>query len=453
MVHGIGGGRRAALVALALLLAAAAGCSRQDPRWRSGPVKPSVENEPREITQLRAAAKKDPMSGEAHVRLAGAYLKHNRLKEATDAFRRALECDPANTEALLGLSLVAAQMEDGAAALGLAEFAVKQKPKDPAALNALGTLLMRAGRMDQAAECFDRALKARPNEPLILMNAAVCQARRKRWREAEAYCGRAAKATPQDPTPRLLLGDLHLRQGAAARAEAVWRDLAREHPRNPVVYERLGRARAKQGRLKEALRDFAEAQRLAPRWTDPYIGAGAACLKLQDFARAEKHFRRAAKIAPEALTPRLGIAEAAFAQGKRDEAIAINEGILGDFPGDQVVQNNLAYLYAEKGVRLDRAQEIAERIAKANPENASMKDTLGWVHYRRGRHAEAVKHLQEAARLAPERGTFQYHLGKALLASGRAGEAAGALRAALSLELSADQRKDAQTALAAAGGR
>ncbi|HET6429711.1 MAG TPA: hypothetical protein VFJ30_14940, partial [Phycisphaerae bacterium] len=53
-----------------------------------------------------------------------------------------------------------------------------------------------------------------------------------------------------------------------------------------------------------------------------------------------------------------------------------------------MASNNLSYVYAEQGVQLERAQALAEQAIelRANP---AVRDTLGWVYYKRGRFPQA----------------------------------------------------------------
>jgi tetratricopeptide (TPR) repeat protein len=239
-----------------------------------------------------------------------------------------------------------------------------------------------------------------------------------------------------------------LQQGRAAQATAELQRLAQEHPDRAAVHEALGRALQSQGKLSEALAAFTQAQSQRPQWIVPALQAGNLCLRLQAYDRAEEHFQKVLQRSPRALAARLGLVQVRLAQGRRDQAIELLEKILEDHPEQPEALNNLAYLYAQQGENLDQALDLAQRAVKLSPKNAGMRDTLGWICYQQGRFEEALKHLQEAIRLAPDQGLQHYHLGQTLRALQRGPEAAEAFRRALETGLSPPEKKQAEAALA-----
>jgi tetratricopeptide (TPR) repeat protein len=427
---------------------AAVGCGKVDPRWEGPGRSDPAEDQTGALARRRAEVTEKPLSAEAHVRLATEYFQQNQLQAAAEEFRRALELQPRNAAAALGLSQVAARLNDTANALAWAQYAAQLRPQDPEVLQHRAAVLQQAGQWQEAARAFEQAQALRPRDLTIRLNAAQCWAEAKEWNRAEAACRQAEEVAPQALEPRLLRGDLDLRQGRTVQAAAQLERLAREQPRRAAAHEALGRARKAQGRLPEALAAFTQAQRLAPQWFEPYLQAGGVCLRLKAYRNAEQHLEKALQLSPRSPAARSGLAEVLLAQGKQDQAIEVYEKLLEDGSDHPGVLNNLAYLYAQKGENLDRALDLARRAARASPEDSAAQDTLGWVCYRAGRSQEALDHLREAVRLSPERGRYHYHLGQALLTAGRRREAAESLRTALSRGLSPDEKKAAESSLA-----
>lgn len=96
--------------------------------------------------------------------------------------------------------------------------------------------------------------------------------------------------------------------------------------------------------------------------------------------------------------------------------------------------NNLAYLYSEKLNNLARAYELARRSRELLPDDPRIADTLGWILYHRGEHAQALVHLQESAAKLAQIGEVQYHLGMAHYALAHEAPARAAFQLALNLE-------------------
>ena len=68
-------------------------------------------------------------------------------------------------------------------------------------------------------------------------------------------------------------------------------------------------------------------------------------------------------------------------------------------PGNPVIQNNLAWAMHRGGVDPPRAEELARSAVKAQPDNGQFLDTLGQILSGRGKHAEAMANLDQAASL------------------------------------------------------
>lgn len=93
-----------------------------------------------------------------------------------------------------------------------------------------------------------------------------------------------------------------------------------------------------------------------------------------------------------------------------DEAVAYYQKAIKADPTYAIAMNNLAYLSAERGDRMNEALRLADRALELEPKNPLIKDTKGWLLYKLGRYAEAVPILREAAALAPDEAVIRSHL-------------------------------------------
>lgn len=433
------------------------GCGRVDTRWKAreeagrpaGPSRPARGTLDDVIEELRRQVKADPAKIEPRLRLAEAYLGAQRFGEAAQECSQILSIDPRNVKASMILSQALLRAGDVAGALKAAQTASKLKPDDPEVLTVLAIAQKQAGKNKEANENFKKALKLRPRDPALLLNAAKAAAQDKNWQEAEENLKKAAKLVPEKNKPaiQLLLADLFLQQGRPVEATAELQRLAREDPDNALVHNSLGQAWVVQKQYDKALQEFAKAHRLAPKSVDPLLRAGQVYIIQKDYEGAVEQFQKALQISPDSQLIQTALAGALLAQGREEQAIEVYEKILVKNPKNAVALNNLAYLYAEKGQDLDQAFQYAKQAAEAFPTNHEIKDTLGWVYYQQGRYQEALSSLQEAVRLAPQRGLYQYHLAKALLALGQREEARKSFQTALSLGLEPEQKKDAEAVL------
>jgi tetratricopeptide (TPR) repeat protein len=148
-----------------------------------------------------------------------------------------------------------------------------------------------------------------------------------------------------------------------------------------------------------------------------------------------------------AIDPRFTAAQTMLASvyeelGEYDRAIERYQIVLGVNPSDPVVLNNLAYALAvRKGVPGD-ALPFAQKAYIAAKRNALIADTLAWIYYLLGHHADAEKYVTEAAKLAPDHAEIQLHLAHVYLALGRTDAALAALNRSLQLDVKFSARDD-----------
>jgi Flp pilus assembly protein TadD len=91
-------------------------------------------------------------------------------------------------------------------------------------------------------------------------------------------------------------------------------------------------------------------------------------------------------------------------------------------PNDPAALNALGFTLADHTKSLGRARKLIERAHAASPKNPAILDSLGWVYYRQGKHAEALAFLK-AAYTDDHDGDIAAHLGEVLWQVGQRDEA------------------------------
>ncbi len=88
--------------------------------------------------------------------------------------------------------------------------------------------------------------------------------------------------------------------------------------------------------------------------------------------------------------------------GRNDEALADIEAAHRIDPSDPTLNNNLGYILAEAGIRLDQAERLVRQALTDQPKQVSFQDSLAWVFYKQGKIAEAARVLTEAMASHPD---------------------------------------------------
>src|SRR5262249_50846469 len=140
------------------------------------------------------------------------------------------------------------------------------------------------------------ALTARPGEVVLLVALGELVARQKRWQEA-IECYRAARAL--HPHLGIILASALREVGRAAEAEAILRDLMRQQPDNPELYFHHGNALYEQKKPDAAVTVYRQAIALKPDDAKVYNSLGLALHAQKKLDEAEAAYRQAIALKPD----------------------------------------------------------------------------------------------------------------------------------------------------------
>jgi Flp pilus assembly protein TadD len=92
--------------------------------------------------------------------------------------------------------------------------------------------------------------------------------------------------------------------------------------------------------------------------------------------------------------------------------------IMADKPDYHHAYNALGYSLAERSVRLPEARALIQKALEFAPGDPFISDSLGWVEFRMGNKAEALRILETAFRARPD-AEIAAHLGEVLWSLGQ----------------------------------
>lgn len=119
--------------------------------------------------------------------------------------------------------------------------------------------------------------------------------------------------------------------------------------------------------------------------------------------------------------------------GDHDGALAKMEAVLEIDSKHAAALNYIGYSWADKGVNLDRALEYIQQAVDQRPDDAFIRDSLGWVYYRLGDLDRALVELRQAVALEASDAVILEHLGDVSLAAAQYDEARAAYDKAIEL--------------------
>jgi predicted O-linked N-acetylglucosamine transferase (SPINDLY family) len=192
--------------------------------------------------------------------------KHRRgeLEAARSAYAAILASQHRHPLALMGLGMIAHQVNDSDKALALLEEARRIAPRDPAILNNLGLVLAALGRDMEAQGVWRKALTIEPRFAGALVNLGNADVRANRVECAIARFRAALTANPHCSSAAANLGGLMLARRAYSEALRNLRLALSEEPNNADILVNIGRVLCECGLAQEARSTFESAVRIRP---------------------------------------------------------------------------------------------------------------------------------------------------------------------------------------------
>ena len=174
----------------------------------------------------------------------------------------------------------------------------------------------------------------------------------------------------------------------------------------------LGVSFSRRGEYKQAREYFQKAIDLNPKNLTAQFNLGLAERWLNNPDGAVGAFEKVAQLNPKDPKAKIQIADVRKSQGNFKESAKILEEVVQSNQ-DPGALNNLAFVYALQGVKLDKALGYVEQAIKLGGESADNLDTKGWVLYKMGDHAQGLDYLRRAVAKAPANQEIRGHLEEA----------------------------------------
>jgi tetratricopeptide (TPR) repeat protein len=140
-------------------------------------------------------------------------------------------------------------------------------------------------------------------------------------------------------------------------------------------------------------------------------------------------FEQAVAYRPDDESLALSRAEMLLRMGRLDESVDAYRAAAKRWPQSSMTLNALGYTLADRTDEYKEAEKLIRKALKYDPESAAIIDSLGWVLYKRGKHEEALHHLEIAYAQFPDH-EVAAHLVEVLAALDRKDEALELLVAA-----------------------
>lgn len=163
----------------------------------------------------------------------------------------------------------------------------------PIAHSAYATLMLSAGRIDEATAHSERAVSLAPDYPEAHNNLGVALSRQGRYPDAVEQLQRALALEPKNDEAYNNLGVVTVLQGDVPHAIAYYRRSLELNPDNAGAEINLGNALVRLKQYAEAIPHYRQALIIRPDQSEAHLNWGVALAQQGALAEAVEHFRAA----------------------------------------------------------------------------------------------------------------------------------------------------------------
>lgn len=361
-----------------------------------------------------------------------AHHQGGRLGEAERLYRRILEVEPRQPDALHLLGLIAHGAGRHEAALRLIREATEARSDVALYHSSLGTVLQASGCLEEALAAYRQALALEPSYPEALCNLGLALQETGKPEDAVAAYRQALELRPGFAEAHFNLGNALNALGRTDAAIASYREALSLKPAYGEAGNNLGLVLQARGMTDEAIAVFREVLRTRPDFPAAWTNLGNAFEAAGDIEGAIDAYRAVLRLLPDSPDARYNLATALKQQGNADAAAEEYRRVLATAPGHAAAHYNLANLLRELG-RLEEAVAAYRAATDVDPGHADAHMNLGLTLQRRGLLEEALASYGRALETRPDFPEACSNRGNVLMDQGRLDEAIESYRQALRL--------------------
>jgi len=322
-------------------------------------------------------------ASEAQFQIALIEQREGRLDSAAGHLKEAIRNSSENAQARFSLAQIYEAKGDTESALGVYREILQGDPRNIALLNHVGELFYLSGDSARAREHFLSAKAVLSDHPTPCLWLALLAEQGRDFASAAKYLQDSA-ALKDDASVNLRLSYYLTQAGRLKDAVGVLEGARRKWPENEDIgyFLALGYDDLKQpSKAADMMKDVLKAN---PEHRDARFQLGAICERGGRIADAEVQFRE----------------------------------ILKRNAQDAPALNYLGYSLADRGLKLEEAEQMIRKAVEIDPKNGAYRDSLGWVFFKQGKAREAISELQAASKLVPDDDAVWDHLGDAYMVAG-----------------------------------
>ena len=427
------------------------------------------EGNPQRAADVLASVPEAERTAKLYAALGFTYEQQKNYKKAVDAYRKAVDQDKDNLDAMRGLAQNLLNDGQTDAALEQYKQIADADPQDAQAYLRMADIQRRKGQFDQALRSLDKADALVQDSLEVPYNRALIYEAQGRFDEAakliEGLLKKGEKPdgsySPGEANNRAVFLDrlatiyreqnktqlavetfrkiLPLGQDNGVRAyqqiidtyrdvkmwpeaTAVAREAVQKYPEDRGLKMVLAGQEADMGEADRAVAAVKSLLKGTPEDREVYIALAQIQSRLKRYKDAEESIAQAEKLSTKTEEKDYAhfVAGSIFERQKKyDQAEEAFKRVLANDPTNAVALNYLGYMLVDRGVRVEEGLNLIKKAVELDPQNGAYLDSLGWAYFKLGNYELAEENLRKAVERISNDATIHQHLGDLYQKTGR----------------------------------
>ena len=387
-----------------------------------------------------------PERGTTFYHLGLLYLERKELRKAREALKMSVSLDLDSFKPHEALSLLYSREKKSNEAIAEINEAIKLENKEPRLHLTLGKLLLESGKEKDAEKAFKKATNLFPenfsaqirladwyyvkgmleksletykvaetldsDNPVVQARLGKIYVGKNQYNKAQVVLEKAIRLNPKDAESHYQLGKLVSGEGKLGRAQSLLSNAIALDAKHGDSHYELGVVLLGRGNVDLANVSFNKALDLEPKNSDFIMGLAMALVEKKDLDSALEILLPVSKEETNNSKIHIAICKVYTKKGYFTTATGYCEKALSLNADNYETMNRLAWLYAKKSAKLQKAFELSSKTLKAFPNRPEFIDTLSEIFYVQGETEKAVEKIQEAIKLMPDNPYYKQQLWK-----------------------------------------
>lgn len=198
------------------------------------------------------------------------YFDEGKFNQALNLYKKALNVEPKNVDALICCGLCYRNLKDYDKAIEYYDNALEIEPDNKTALNNKGYAMEMKDQIEEAIEMYKKSLEIDPNYDMPLVNLTKIYIDRKDYQSAIKVYKNALKVEPINTANWIDLGRAYRFMEKYDKAILAYTEALRLAPSNKVIHNNLGYVFFCLKEYKKAINAFTESLRIDWLYDLPY---------------------------------------------------------------------------------------------------------------------------------------------------------------------------------------